>query len=450
MSDWSGRKVLVVGLGVSGLAAARRLAQLGADVRVTDEASSPALADRAQRLREAGCEVELGGHELSRLRADIAVLSPGIPLHSPVVRRLRATGTEVIGEVELAYQLAGCDFLAVTGTNGKTTTTSLLAAMLQESGKPSMAAGNIGVPLVDAVSEVGNDGAIALEVSSFQLATIASFRPRVAVLLNVAEDHTDWHGSRAGYVEAKARIVINQTPSDAFLPNFEDRIAMDIGARAVARVVAFSATRMPEEGIGVSEGRVLWRGEEIFSTDDVPLGGVAGLEDSIAAAGAALEYGVEVDAVVRGLKGFRPLRHRLEVVAHIDGVTYINDSKATNPHATMAAVNGLRDVVLIAGGRSKGVDLSVLTATVPPVGAVVALGEAADDVARAFSGVVEVQKVQSMVDAVRAAQAIARPGGSVLLAPGCASLDMYSSYVHRGEEFTKAVRALSGADAREE
>lgn len=447
MSEWTGTRVIVVGLGLSGMAAARALVGLGASVRVTEQASSPPIAERAARLEALGCEVELGGHDLGRLDADVAVVSPGIPLHSEVVRTLTSRGIEVIGEVELAYRLAACDFLAVTGTNGKTTTTSLLAAILDESGTRSMAAGNIGVPLVDAVAAVGQGGAIAVEVSSFQLATIATFRPRVAVLLNVAEDHVDWHGSWAGYVDAKARIVATQTSSDVFLPNFADRIAMDIARRARSAVVPFWATGVPDNGIGVADGRILWRGADLFGVEDVPLAGVAGVEDAIAAAGAALEYGVEAEAVVRALKGFKPLCHRLQVVGEIDGVIYINDSKATNPHATLAAVNGLTDVVLIAGGRSKGIDLSTLAAAVPPVRAVIALGEAADEVAGVFAGVVEVEKVSSMEEAVRVARAKSRPGGSVLLAPGCASLDMYSSYVERGEVFATAVRTVTDADA---
>jgi UDP-N-acetylmuramoylalanine--D-glutamate ligase len=448
MSRWSGSRVIVVGLGVSGMAAARALARLGADVRVTEAASSPELLHRAAQLEAMGCEVETGGHDLARVDADMAVVSPGIPLHSDAVRALLARGIEVIGEVELAYRLSRCDFLAVTGTNGKTTTTTLLGTMLEESGTRSMAAGNIGVPLVDAVAAIQEGGAIAVEVSSFQLATAPTFRPRVAVLLNVAEDHTDWHGSLQGYVEAKARVVANQTSGDVFLPNSSDPIAMDIAARARSLVVPFSATALPPGGIGVAGGRVVWRGEELFGVDDVPLAGDAGLEDAVAAAGAALEYGIEPDAVLRALKGFRPLHHRLQVVQELDGVTYINDSKATNPHATLAAVKGLSDVVLIAGGRSKGIDLSPLSAAVPPVHAVIALGEAADEVAGVFSGLVDVEKVGSMQEAVAAARARARPGGSVLLAPGCASLDMYPSYAHRGDDFAAAVRSMSSADEK--
>ena len=442
MSEFAGKRILVVGLGVSGFGAARALLDLDAKVRVTESSSTAAVRERAEKLSALGAEVETGGHDLSLIDADIAILSPGIPPSAEIVETLDRQGIETYSEVELAYRLAECDFLAVTGTNGKTTTTSLLAAILQESGVVTAAAGNIGFPLVDAIAKVPAGGAIALEVSSFQLAGISRFRPKAAVLLNIAEDHTDWHGSVTEYAKAKARIVENQVADDVFLPNADDTRAMSIAATARSRVVPFSAHSAPKDGIGVDDPRVLWRGREVLSTADVSLVGRGGLEDVLAAAGAALEYGVDERAVARAVKAFRPLAHRLEVVAEFEGVTYIDDSKATNPHATVAAVEGLERVVLIAGGRSKGIDLSSLAATVPPVVAVVALGEAQDEVARVFEPLVEVERVDSMDDAVRAAARRSSPGGSVLLSPGCASLDMYESYSARGEHFARAVREV--------
>jgi UDP-N-acetylmuramoylalanine--D-glutamate ligase len=392
-----------------------------------------------------GAEVEIGGHDLSRLDADIAIVSPGIPPTTPVVKALVSQGVELWSEVELAARLARCDFLAVTGTNGKTTTTSLLAAMLHEGGVASMAAGNIGLPLVDAVTSVPEGGAIAVEVSSFQLANTTSFAPKVAVLLNIAEDHTDWHGSVEAYTAAKARIIQNQTADDVFVVNAEDARAMDVARRAPGRVLPFSALSIPESeaSIGISEGTVRWRGEKVFGLESVSLRGQGGLEDAIAAAGAALEYGVEARAVKRAVESFRALAHRFQLVAEIGGVSYIDDSKATNPHATLAAVRGMSQVVLIAGGRSKGIDLSPLADTAPPVVAVVALGEAADDVEEVFSGRAPVRRAASMSEAVRVASEESSAGGSVLLSPGCASLDMYESYAARGDAFARAVQDLS-------
>ena len=444
MSGFAGARALVVGLGVSGESAAHALAALGANVRVTDSGEAPTVLERAERLRASGIDVETGGHDLSKVDVDVAIVSPGIPPSSEIVRALDAAGVNWFSEVELAYRLARCDFLAVTGTNGKTTTTSLLASILKEAGITTAAAGNIGFPLIDAIGSVPEGGAIAVEVSSFQLAATQEFHPRVAVILNVAEDHTDWHGSVDEYARAKARIFMNQTSDDFFLPNAADARVMELTGDAASRIVPFSGDAVPPGGIGVDGNDVMWEGRRILGVDDIPLPGVAGIEDAVAAAGAALCYGVDDRSVVRGIKGFRALGHRLEVIAEVDGITYIDDSKATNPHATLIAVRGLTDVVLIAGGRSKGIDLSVLTQTVPPVIAVVALGEARDEVEKVFDGLVPVDRADSMEDAVRLADKYALPGGSVLLSPACASLDMYESYAQRGDEFARAVRDLLG------
>lgn len=437
-----GKRVLVIGLGVSGFSAAKALVDLDAKVRVTEAGATDVIRERAEDLRGLGVEVEIGGHDLDRLDADLAVISPGIPPTSSVARAVRDQGIELWSEVELAYRLARCDFLAVTGTNGKTTTTSLLARILEEAGTPTAAAGNIGLPLIDAIAMVPQDGAIALEVSSFQLAATERFKPRSAVLLNIAEDHTDWHGSFESYVEAKARLIANQDRNDVFLPNAADENAMEIGTRADARVVPFSAQEVPEGGIGRRGSDIAWRDRAIFAVDDVTLPGLPGLEDAVAAAGAALEYGIDPLAVARAIRAFRPLAHRFEVVAEQGGITYVDDSKATNPHATLAALRGMTNVVLIAGGRSKGIDLGPLVAAAPRLVAVIALGEASRELQELFDGVVPVETVDSMESAVRAAARRSISPGSVLLSPACASLDMYESYAARGEDFARAVGDL--------
>ena len=441
-AEMSGKRVLVVGLGISGFSAARALIDLEAKVRVTEASDAPLVRQRAEHLQSLGVDVEFGGHDLEGLDADLAVMSPGIPPSAPIARAIAEQGIELWSEVELAFRLAQCDFLAVTGTNGKTTTTSLLAAMLEESGKPTVAAGNIGFPLIDAIAAIGADGAIALEVSSFQLVATERFRPKVAVLLNVAEDHTDWHGSFTAYRDAKARLVRNQTSDDVFLPNAGDDSAMSIAANARARVVPFAGESLPTDGIGVRDGSVVWRDRVILDANDIPLPGAAGREDAVAAAGAALEYGVDQRAVARALRSFRSLAHRLELVASVGGIDYIDDSKATNPHATLAALRGMRDVVLIAGGRSKGIDLGPLAQAAGSLIAVIALGEARQELQEVFAGRVPVVLVDSMEEAVATAARRSVPGGSVLLSPGCASLDMYESYAARGEAFARAVADL--------
>ncbi|MDQ3986937.1 MAG: UDP-N-acetylmuramoyl-L-alanine--D-glutamate ligase [Actinomycetota bacterium] len=441
-AGWEDQKVLVVGLGVSGYAAARVLLSLDARVKVTEQQSTPETEQRASWLRDKGAEVELGSHELAAGEHDVAVISPGIAPTSDVLKSLSAKGVRQISEVELAFSIASCDFLAVTGTNGKTTTTSLLARMLQEAGVPSLAAGNIGHPLADAAGTVPSGGAIAVEVSSFQLAAIDTFRPRVAVVLNVAEDHTDWHGTFRSYVDAKARITENQQPEDVLVFNAEDPDAREIAGRSRARTVPFSHRVRPPDGAGPEDGYVCHRDKKVIPLGDVVLPGTAGLEDTIAACAAALEYGLDEKAVASAIASFSPLPHRLQVIAEVDGVLYVDDSKATNPHATIAAVKGFEDVVLIAGGRSKGIDLSVLATSVPPVRGVVALGEARDEVASVFKDLVPVETAGSMAEAVRLARDLSNGKGSVLLSPGCASLDMFASYAARGDAFVEEVRRL--------
>ncbi len=447
---WAGRRALVVGLGVSGFAAARALVELDAKVRVTEGSTNETIESRASLLRELGAEVEVGGHDLNALDADVAIVSPGIAPTATVVRALGDQGVPLMSEVELAYQLARCDFLAVTGTNGKTTTTSLLASMLDRAGIPSVAAGNIGDPLVDAALSLPADGAVAVEVSSFQLATIDTFRPKVAVVLNIAEDHTDWHGSFDDYAAAKARIYENQHDEDVAIVNADDPGAAATMRRAKARLVPFSAYRLPEGGAGIDGRDIIVLDRKVASVADVSLPGVAGREDAVAAATAAALYGIDDDTIRASLRAFRPLAHRLQPVARIDGVDYIDDSKATNPHATVSALQGMTDVVLIAGGRSKGIDLGPLADVAPALRAVVALGEARDEIGRVLGDLVEVVPVESMRDAVRAARAKANGRGSVLLSPACASLDMYSSYAARGNDFADEARALSNQERSED
>lgn len=439
---YADRRILVLGLGSSGEASARKLSEWGARVTVSEGASTPDIEARAESLRGSGIEVQTGGHHFDLLEPDLVVASPGIPPSSPVILELLARGAGIVSEIEIAWQFAKCSVVAITGTNGKTTTTSLVAHLLQRPGRRVEAVGNIGTPFIEVADELGPDDIAVVEVSSFQLHHIRDLRPDVAVLLNIAEDHTDWHGSVGSYIEAKARLFENQTPDDLAILNADDREVAQLGERVHGRITWFSGGEPHPDGIGVVDGQIVWKGADIAPVEGLTLPGRAGLENSLAAAAVALELGIAPDACATGLATFKPLPHRVEVIARSEGVTYIDDSKATNPHATVAAVVGLNDVVLIAGGRSKGIDLSPLIGTVPPVVAVVALGEAAAEVERIFQGVVPIARAASMSEAVALAQQKAVSGGSVLLSPGCASLDMYNSYVERGLDFRKVVSAL--------
>lgn len=346
----------------------------------------------------------------------------------------------VRGEVELASRWSICPLVAVTGTNGKTTVTSLIADMLVASGIPSIAAGNIGLPLSDAVANEDLRVVVA-EVSSFQLAFAESFRPVVAVWLNLAPDHLDWHGDTDAYIAAKARIWANQGPGDVAVVNADDPVVMAQAARAPSRIVTFGLE--PDRAqYTIVNGRL--RGPDGPLADVSTLGRAMphDLGNALAASAAAIAAGANTAGVQAALAAFALPPHRLTLVAYAGGVRWYDDSKATNPHATVAAVGGFDSVVLLAGGRNKGLDLTALAEVAGKVRAVVAIGEAAPQVAAAFDGLCPVWVAESMKEAVTLAANAAQPGDAVLLSPGCASFDWYRSYAERGDDFAAAVHAM--------
>ncbi len=452
------RRVAVVGLGRSGAAAARLLAAMGLDVRVTEAGRSPTLAAAAAELEALGVSVELGGHSAGVAGwAEALVVSPGVPPANPLVAAALRRGVPVWSEVELAWWQATVPVLAVTGTNGKTTTTSLLATLLQAGGIDAVAAGNIGYPLVDAVR--GRAEVIVCEVSSFQLAFCSTFRPPIAMVLNVADDHYDWHLGYDDYLQAKARIAQAQTGDDLLVAGSGDAGALAIAAGAASRPAAFGLGSLAEvraAAVGVGRPLVAAAGVEgdwvvaegtagaskIIEVAKIRLVGPHNLENVLAAALAALEWGVDPEVIATAIAAFSPLAHRSTLIGDIDGVRYIDDSKATNPHATLSALRGLERVVLIAGGRAKGLDLSVLGDQSNRLVGVVAMGEATGEIEALFSGHVRFATAGWVEEAVEIAAAWASPGDTVLLSPACASLDQYASYSERGERFAAAVRRL--------
>jgi UDP-N-acetylmuramoylalanine--D-glutamate ligase len=435
---------LVVGMGRSGEAVAGHLLAHGWRVVAVDDA--PGVAGR-ERARALGVElVERPDAEaLRRLVKDVDLVatSPGVPIRHPVFQAAADQHVPVLGEIELAWRDLDRPVVAVTGTNGKTTVTTLIARMLVESGVAAMAAGNIGLPLSSAVGlEVD---VVVAEVSSFQLQFVDGFRPRVAVWLNLAADHLDWHPDVESYAAAKARIWERQAGDDVAVVNADDPLVMAAAAGAPARVVTFGlgcSERMPDWTV---VGKVL-RGPAgaLIGVDGLPRAQPHDVANALAAAAAASEMGASIEGMRAALAGFTGLPHRLELVAVGRGLRWYDDSKATNPHAAAAAVGGFPSVVLVAGGRNKGLDLAVLAEppTVDHVRAVVAIGEAADEVTRVFEGVRPVGRAGSMDEAVRRAAEAARPGDAVLLSPGCASFDWYDSYAQRGDDFARAVRSL--------
>jgi UDP-N-acetylmuramoylalanine--D-glutamate ligase len=442
-----GERAVVLGLGVAGAAAARVLAEEGASVLVS-EAAEQVDPVAAGDLGVLGVEIRTGGHVPEHLDgATLVVTSPGIPEGAAVLGWAHKARLPVWSEIELGAQLATAPYAAVTGTNGKTTTTKMLEAAMRAAGlDDALACGNVGYPFSLAARE--RHAALAVEVSSFQLRFHESFHPRTSVLLNLAPDHLDWHGTVDAYIEAKARVFANQEGADVHVGNLDDARSAEVSRQARCEVRWFT---LGEPG----EGAVGFVGDELVSRLDrevrlgVPVHGAASHRaDAAAAAASAIAFGLEPAPVGRAVCAFRPMEHRGGVIATVDGVAFVDDSKATNPHAALAAVDGMRDVVLIAGGRSKGVDLSPLARLAPSLTAVVAIGEAAGELEALFRGLVPFERAGSMEEAVTRAAARAVAGGSVVLAPACASQDMFRDYADRGERFARAVTRVADQDRR--
>jgi UDP-N-acetylmuramoylalanine--D-glutamate ligase len=451
----AGKKVLVVGLARSGVSAARFLASRGARVTVTDRAPAEKLARPIATL--AGCaRLELGGHVLDSFTgADLIVMSPGVP-ELDETRAARAAGVEVIAEIELAYRCLHPEaiLLAFTGTNGKSTTTSLAGAICAASGRPSFCGGNLGNPLIEAVDTPASapGGLVVAEVAGFQLETTTSFRPRVAAGLNITEDHLDRYGTMEVYAAMKNRVFAWQEPGDHAIANAEDARVL-AGARASrARVWTFSSQREVDDGafLGARRSEIVLSlgGEpERYPTDDLVLVGTHNLENAMAAYLAARLAGVAPAAIREAARAFRPLPHRMELVADRDGVRYYDDSKGTNVGAVAAALDGFpRPVVLIAGGKDKGGSYDpMIRALERCARAAVLIGEATPVIEAALTAAgVEfpVVRAADMFDAVRTARDLARAGDAVVLSPACSSYDMFQNFEHRGRVFREAVAGL--------
>ncbi len=375
--------------------------------------------------------------------ADVVVPSPGVPLVHPVFDLASARGVPVRGEVELAFRWTDLPLVAVTGTNGKTTVTALIAEMLIASDVPAVAGGNIGVPLSDAVRR--DVEVVVAEVSSFQLWCTDTFRPKVGVWLNVAEDHLDWHGDLDAYAAAKARIWAQQKKGDLAVANADDPVVARHAADAPATVETFGLVGPADWRL--ADGILVGPPGEILPASELRRSLPHDVANALAASAAALAAGGTLAGVRAALRRFDNLPHRLALVADAGGIRWFDDSKATNPHAVLAALSAFDSAVLVAGGRNKGLDLTLLARSAASVRAVVAIGEAAAEVEAAFAGLRPVTRAGSMTEAVAAAAAVAQSGDAVLLSPGCASFDMYGSYAERGDDFARCVHRLLGTGA---
>lgn len=438
-----GQRVLVVGAARSGVAAAHLLARRGALVTLTDAKSE--IAEAAE-LRAAGVRLELGGHVAATFEsAQLIVLSPGVPLELPELTRARTAGVKVIGELELASRWLRGPIVAITGTKGKSTTTTLVGRMLEAAGRRVMVGGNIGYPLSAQVDDSTTDTVHVVEASSFQLETTDTFRPWIAALLNFSPDHLDRHPDEASYAAAKLRIFANQGPEDWAVVNADSPEAMQMAHNVRARVVTYGV----DEPADVHVGRgFVW---QRTSEGDVPLLPVAAvhlhgrhmLSNVVAATAISHLAGASGSSLAKALEDFRGLEHVMELVASRGGVRFINDSKATNVAAAVKSIESFDRVVAIVGGKFKGGNFGDLAAPLQAHGrAVVAIGEARPMVTSALRGVVPVVEAGTMAEAVRQAWDLALPDGVVLLAPACASFDMFRDYADRGRRFKDEVLRL--------
>lgn len=444
------RRVTVVGLARSGVAAARLLLALGARVTGTDAKPAEALRVEARALGHAGVRLFLGGHPPEAFEgADLVVVSPGVPTELDQLEACRQRGVPVIGELELAWRAMEGEVIAVTGTNGKTTTTALVGALLAEGPRPVLVGGNIGRPLSAEALGVPPDGLVVAEVSSFQLETAETFHPRVAALLNLTPDHLDRHPDLAAYAAAKARIFLNQTAEDWAVVNADDPGARALADRAArARRIHFSRAGQVPEGAFVRDGWITLalggRETPVAPVSEIFLRGAHNLENVLAATACAAWAGAPPERLRAAIRAFRGVAHRLEWVRELGGVVFYNDSKGTNVDATLKALGSFEEpLVLIAGGRDKGQDFAPLArAARGRVKAAVLIGEGRGKLRAALGGVARVVEAAGMAEAVAEARRLAAPGEVVLLSPACASFDMFRDYEERGEVFKAFVHAL--------
>ena len=447
--DLNGKRVLVVGLGKSGVASALFLKAHGARVTVSDTKTGDELHSEIPVLLDHGITVETGGHGERTFRGqDLIVVSPGIPLDAPALVQARALGGSVIGEIELAARFLRGPMVAITGSNGKTTTTTLTGEIMTAGGFPALVGGNIGTPAIALAGRATAESVIVLEVSSFQLETIRSFRPKVAVILNVTPDHLDRHRTFEAYVDAKARILENQQSADWAVLNADDPTCVAMAARTKAQVFWFSRQKEVQQGAWVLDGNILFRDgaqqREIMLVSEIPLKGAHNLENVLAAVCAGALMGCAPEKIRQAVREFKAVEHRLEYVATIRGVDYYNDSKATNVDATIKALESFpANIHLILGGKDKGSDYTLLNHLLRQrVKRVYTIGAAAAKIESQIKGV-EVVHADTLENALRKANAVAEPGDVVLLAPACASFDQFKNYEQRGQVFKGIVRTLS-------
>ncbi len=440
-----------MGLGRSGKALAHLLVNKGAEVLVSEIKKPEGPDADIEALRAKGVQFELGGHSDKVYNGkDLIIISPGISIYNPFLIEAKKAGVPVIGEIEVAFSLTRAPLIAVTGTNGKSTTVSLIHKILEDSGKKAVLAGNIGIPLVAEIEKNPDAEWIVAEVSSFQLETVRDFNPHIGVVMNITDDHMDRHHSLQEYIDAKARLFRNHSPDDYAVLNEDDENVRTIIPKIRSKVRTFSRTREVERGVFLKGDEIFWSDgaleKRLLTVDEIPLIGNHNVENVMAAAAVCAIIGVDGAHVVRSLPDFKALHHRIQYVATINGVRFYDDSKGTNPGAVIAALESFQDpIILIAGGKDKDMDFSLLAEVMAKkLKKLIVIGETAKKIADAArsKGVSDIESAAAFEEAVHKALVSARPGDVVLLSPACASFDMFRSAEERGDIFIQIVREM--------
>nr|WP_320145611.1 UDP-N-acetylmuramoyl-L-alanine--D-glutamate ligase [uncultured Anaeromusa sp.] len=448
------KKAVVLGAGVSGVTVAKALRRVQADVTLVDGKKAEELSLQVLNLANEGIHLQLGAEAEECLEdADFLVVSPGIPLKAAYVSKAQQRGIPVVSEVEIAYQLCKAPMLAITGTNGKTTTTTLLGEMIKAGGFKTAVGGNIGAGLSEQVLNLGADDMAVAEISSYQLESVQEFHPYVAAVLNVTPDHLERHGTVAQYGSIKERVFNKQGPEDVVVLNYDDPMTRDMAKRAPGRVLFFSRLEVLPEGAFVRAGKMVirWQGAEValFDVTELDLPGAHNVENVLAAAAMAYVAGVAPSVICQVLRFFEGVEHRIELVAEVDGVKYYNDSKATNPESTIKALEAFDSgILLLAGGKDKNTDLQAMMKLVKDkVRHLVLFGAAAErfEAAAQQAGVQQIRRVSGVEEAVQVARTLAQPSEVILLSPACSSFDQFSSFEERGRFFKQCVATLEAA-----
>jgi len=449
------KKILVVGLGVSGMSSVKALSKLGAEIYVFDESPREKLTEKLKELETIEAEYFFGNDEIDKIEMeglDFAIKSPGIKYEVPIVEKLLKNNIKIISDIEAAYKITKASIVSITGTNGKTTTTTLIGEIARESGKTYKLTGNIGFGMFDDALNSKQGDILVAEVSSFQLAGTYDYKPHISVLTNITPDHMDYHHTLENYVETKFKNVINQDENDFAILNYEDDTIREYSKNIKAKKIFFSSSQVLNEGIFEENGQMVYKhdnkSEIIINTKDIFIPGKHNLENAMAASGAALALGIEPSVISHVLKSFKGVEHRLEFCGDYIGVKFYNDSKGTNPDASIKAVQGIeKPIILIAGGYDKkSLYDEFIKAFDNKVKALVLLGQTADDIdicARKY-GFTNIFRVENMDEAVKKCFELSTEGDNVVLSPACASWGMYPNYEVRGRDFKERVNYYGG------